>query len=154
MLNLKTPVDRIYRMTLELANSVTDLQEGEWVSPSTTNGNLFVRTGSAEAAKDTNGSPTVAFLCWLDQKRPDAQASGLVGSGTIATPFGKFVAETDMIDKSVGMTYAAGDLLTVKLVGGKALLSKAGATDNIFAKVLVAPANLAATGARLKFVVE
>ena len=145
MLQITTPIDRLFRMTLEIDATLTDLQEGEWVSPSTANGNLFVRTGSAGAA------PNIAFQCWLDQKRPDSQASGLVGSGTIATPFGKYVGLTDMLDP--GSTYAVGDKLAVKVVSGKAVVTKAGDTDVVHAICLVPPTNPAAAGARIKFAV-
>ena len=160
MLDIKTPIDKIFRMTLGLdlkdnypdANPA-DLVEGEWIMPSPTTPDKFV---PVDTWANVGVAPTVAFQCWLDQKRPDSYAAAMpgTGSGATAVPFGKYVAITDKFERANGVTavidYAPGTKLTVR---NRVLVPESlhvGAP--VHAVVLVQPEGLTATDT-LKFVV-
>lgn len=162
MLDIKTPIDKIFRMTLNLdlkdnypdANTL-DVSEGEWVMPSPTNPDTFVP--ASNWGTTIANAPNVVFQCWLDQKRPDSYASVLpgTGSGTTAVPFGKYIAITDKFEKAAPVTavtdYAPGAKLTVR---NRVLVPCVGdlATAPVHAISLVQPEDLTAT-ATLKFAV-
>lgn len=154
MLDIQTPMDHLYRMNLEIHSEVTGLIEGEWLSPHKDNGNIYVRTTSANAAKDPITTKVmVGFQNWLDQMRPDVAASATNGGGTTVTPFGKYIAMTEVFDHT--KIYAAGTALTVKDVNGKSALTPADITagDVVFATCLSAPATVVSPKAQIQIAV-
>lgn len=149
MLDLKTPLDRLFRLNLELDASVTNLVEGEWISPHKDAGKVvYVRTGTGNAA------PNVAFQAWLDQKRPDSYSSSMIGSGTTVSPFGKYIAETDIFDHT--KAYTPGVALTVAVVANQSVLTPVTdpATEVVYAVCISAPANVTPASAKIKYVVQ
>lgn len=145
-LNPDTSVVTFYRRSLPVADALIsdagenaspaldtkkiDLEEGEWVTLDSAG--KAVRLGASPGA-----AGLLAFPVWVGGRR-DAGAAL-----QITVIHGIHIAKISIFDTGVG-AYAAGGLLTAKLVAGKSILTKATTGDPVVA-IAEGPASPATT---------
>lgn len=102
-----------------LANKQVNVDEGEWVT-------LDAAGKAVKLGASPGAAGLLAFAVWVG-KRSDAGAAL-----QITVIFGAYIAKTSVFDFASG-PYAAGDLLTAKLVAGASQLTKAASGDPVVA---------------------
>jgi len=154
MLKLETPVTMIYRRDMEVAaadissiagavgeddNSLSldtqqvNIAQGQWVT----------KDADGKATLVTTKTP-LAFCVFAAGERLDVN-----GLGQVTGLYGKYIGITDQVDRSTGVTYAAGDKLTVE----NGLLTPATGSDPVVAVVdeVIAATNVYTDGL-IKFI--